>query len=87
MKNVLNLFFILLVLIFFWSTYDYYSSNKNIKVKEFNHKNIDEIINKNISNIPILKNDTKNVIEFNNSITSKTNIDKPRNFWDLLKSK
>ena len=56
MKNVLNLFFILFILIFFWSTYDYYSSNKNIKVKEFNHKNIDEIINKNISNIPILKN-------------------------------
>ena len=85
MQKILNLIFILLVLIFFGSTYKYYSSNKNIKVKEFNRNNIDEIINNKISNLPILKNDTNNVIEFNDGFSNEIKNDKPRSFWNLLK--
>ena len=85
MQKILNIFFILLVLIFFGSAYKYYSSNKNIKVKEFNRNNIDEIINKKISNLPILKNDTNNVIEFNDGFSNEIKNDKPRSFWNLLK--
>ena len=85
MQKILNIIFILLVLIFFGSTYKYYSSNKNIKVKEFNRNNIDEIINKKISNLPILKNDTNNVIEFNDGFSNEIKNDKPRSFWNLLK--
>ena len=57
----------------------------NIRIKETNRTNIDQIIKDKTSNIPILKNDTNNVIEFNNSISDKENINKPRNFWKLLK--
>ena len=85
MQKILNIIFILLVLIFFGSTYKYYSSNKNMKVKEFNRNNIDEIINKKISNLPILKNDTNNVIEFNDGFSNEIKNDKPRSFWNLLK--
>ena len=87
MYKVLNLLFIILILIFSWNTYKYYSSKKNLKVKDFNRNNIEEIINKKISNLLVLPNDTNNVIEFNNSLTEDTNNVKPRSFWNLLKSK
>ena len=45
------------------------------------------IINKKVSNLPELPNNTKNVIEFNNSISDKINKEKPRSFWKLLRSK
>ena len=53
-------------------TYKFYSSKKNIKVKDYNRTNIDQIINNKISNLPILNNDTNNVIEFNDGFSTKT---------------
>ncbi len=85
MQKILNIFLILLVFTFFGITYKYYSSNKNIKVKEFNRNNIDDIINNKISNLPVLKNDTNNVIEFNDGFSNEIKNDKPRSFWNLLK--
>ena len=61
------------------------SKNKNIEIKNFNRKNIDEIINKKISNLPILDNDTNNVIFFNDGFSNELNNDKPRSFWKLIK--
>ena len=45
MQKILRIVFLFLIIIFFGSTYKYYSSNKNIKNKEFNRKNIEEILN------------------------------------------
>ena len=73
-------------MIFFGSTYKHYSSNKNVKNKEFTRNNIDEILNDKISNLPILKNDTDNVIKFNDGFSNEIKNDKPRSFWNLLKS-
>ena len=39
-----------------------------------------------ISDLPVLLNDTNNIIEFNNSLEENTN-EKKRSFWDLLKYK
>jgi hypothetical protein len=86
MYKVLNMLFIILIVIFSWNIFQYYSSNENFKTKDFNRNNIDQIINKKISNIPVLSNDTNNVIEFNNSLSNETNTSKPRSFWNLLKS-
>ena len=86
MTKVINLIFILLVLVFFIFTYRYYSSNKNIEAKDFNRSNINEIINTKVSNLPILNNDTSNVIEFNDGYSNEIKNDKPRSFWKLLKS-
>ena len=86
MQKFLSIFFTILVIIFFGSTYKYYSSNKNIKDKELNRNNIDQILNDKISNLPILKNDTNNVIEFNDGFSNEIKNDKPRSFWNLLKS-
>jgi hypothetical protein len=87
MFKIFNILAIFLILIFFFCIYNYYSSNKNLKIKIFNRNNIDEIINKKISNLEVLTNDTNNVIEFNNSITDEMKSNKTRSFWNLLKSK
>ena len=87
MHKILNLLFAILILIFFLNTYKYYVSKNNLKAKEFIRYNIDEIIKKKISELPILSNDTNNVIEFNNSLSETNNKDKLRSFWDLLRSK
>ena len=85
MKKSINIFYLILVLIFFSSTYKFYSSNKNIQLKNYNRNNITEIINNSISDLPTLENDTDNVIEFNYGFSNKINKNKTRSFWNLLK--
>ena len=86
MTKIANIFFLVFVLIFFFTTYKYYSSKKNIDAKNFNRNNIEDIINKKISDLPILKNDTNNVIEFNDGFSNGIKNEKTRGFLNLLKS-
>jgi hypothetical protein len=85
MNKITNIFLFLIISFFFLNIYKYYSSNKNVNSKEFNRKNINQIINKKISNLPILKNDTNNVIIFNDGYSNEIKNDKKRSFWNLLK--
>ena len=87
MSKIFNIFLSILILIFFFNIYKFYSSNKNLESKEFNRNNIKQIIYKKISNLPILKNNTDNIIEFNNGFSKDIKNDKPRSFWNLLKFK
>ncbi len=87
MQKFFNILFLILTLFFFGSVYKYYSSNNIIQIKDFNRDNINEIFNNKISNLPILENDTFNVIEFNDGFSVEIKDDKPRSFWNLLKSK
>ncbi len=87
MSKIFNIFFVILILFFFYNIYKFYSSNKNLQSIEFNRSNIELIINKKISNLPILENDTDNVIEFNDGFSNDINNDKSRSFWNLLKFK
>ena len=86
MMKLLNIFMITLVTLFFLSIYQYYSSNKNAELKGYNRDNINEIINTKISNLPILYDDTNNVIEFNDGYSNIKKKEKKRRFWDLLKT-
>ena len=85
MIKILNIIMFLLIIIFIFSIYDYYSSNKNIDAKNYNRKNIDQILKEKIIDLPVLKNDTNNVIEFNNSLKDGIEENKKRSFWDLIK--
>ena len=87
MNKIINTFLFLTIMVFFFITYKYYSSNKNINAKHFNRNNINEIISKKISNLPVLLNDTDDVIKFNDGFLNELKNDKPRSFWNLLKSK
>ena len=85
MYKIINLFFLIIIFLFFLNIYKYYSSNKNIKNTNLNRSNIEEILKTKISNIPILENDTSNVIEFNSSFSEEIKDNKSRSFWNLLK--
>ena len=86
MNKIMNIFLFIIILIFFLSTYNFYSSNIYIDAKEFNRLNINKIIDSKITNLPTLNNDTNNVIEFNDGYSNEIKNDKPRSFWNLLKS-
>ncbi len=85
MIKIFNIIMFLLIIIFILSIYNYYSSNKNVDTKSYNRKNIDQILKEKIFDLPVLKNDTNNVIEFNNSLKDDIEENKKRSFWDLLK--
>ena len=85
MIKILNIIMFLVTIIFILSIYNYYSSNKNVDTKSYNRKNIDQILKEKIFDLPVLKNDTNNVIEFNNSLKDDIEENKKRSFWDLLK--
>ena len=86
MIKIFNILLGILILIFFFNIYEFYSSSRNLESKEFNRINIDQIINTKILDLPILVNNTDNVIEFNDGFNEIKN-DKPRSFWNLLKFK
>tara|TARA_Y100000816_G_C25637543_1_gene339566 strand:- start:179 stop:442 length:264 start_codon:yes stop_codon:yes gene_type:complete len=85
MIKLINIFFILITLLFLTLVFKHYLSNKNIKKININRSNIENIVKSKISNLPKLKNDTKNVIEFNSGYQEEIKQNKPRNFWQLLK--
>ena len=87
MNKFINLFFLTIVILFFFNVFSFYKSNKNIKNIVLNRSNIDEILINKISNLPILENDTNNVIEFNSTFSKEINNNEPRSFWNLLKFK
>ena len=87
MKIFLNTLAFIITIIFFLVIYNYYSSNKNINSKKLNRSNIDQIIKDKIKDVPILENNTNNVIEFNDGFSNKIRNEKKRSFWDLLKIK
>ena len=87
MNKIINLFILIIFIFFFYNVFNYYFSNKNIKEINLNRINIDEILKKKISKIPVLENDTNNVIEFNSLFSEEIKNEEPRSFWNLLKFK
>ena len=65
MKKILSLALVVISLIFFYKVFEYYSSESNSDIIKKNRGNIDKLVQENTSNLPILDNDTNNVIEFN----------------------
>ena len=80
MIKVLNIFMVFLIIVFILSISNYYFSKKNINSKNFNRSNINQILKEKITDLPILLNDTDDVIEFNNSIEIETDIKKKKKF-------
>ena len=87
MVKIINILMFLLVIFFIFKVFSFYSSNKNISVKNYNRLNIDLILKEKIKNLPVLANDTSDIIEFNDSFDEEDNSDKKRSFWELLNKK
>jgi energy-coupling factor transporter transmembrane protein EcfT len=87
MNKIISLIFLIFIILFFFNIFTYYLSNKNIKNINLNRSSIEEIVQKKIPDLPVLKNDTNDIIEFNSSFSEEIKNNEPRSFWDLLKSK
>ncbi len=87
MKRIINILMFLIIAFFVFGTFNFYSSSFNLDKKDYNRSNKNKILKEKISELPVLENDTSNVIEFNNSLESEIKSDKKRSFWNLLKNK
>ena len=87
LKNIINFVLLTLIIIFFFITFKYYFSNENIKNISLNRDNSENILKKKIYDIPILIDNTNNIIEFNSGFNEEMKNKKPRNFWKLLQIK
>ena len=84
LKEIKYLIFIAVITLFLFFTVKYYFSNENIKNSYRSYKNIGQKIKDYSKNLPILKNDTENVIEYVKQTDKKKK--KKFNFWKLLEN-
>ena len=84
LKEIKYLIFIAIITLFLFFTGKYYFSNENIKNSYRSYKNIDQKIKDYSKNLPLLKNDTKNIIEYVKQTDKKKK--KKFNFWKLLEN-
>ena len=87
MKKISNILFLVIVILFFYNVFKYYSSSINIKNINLNRSNIELFLKNKISSLPILENDTNNILEFNSSFDEEIKNYQPRSFWNLLRFK
>ena len=83
-KEIRYLIFILIICLFLFLISRYYFSDANKKNSYRSLKNIDEKINTYVEKLPILEDDTKNIIEYVEQSNNKKR--KKYNFWKLLES-
>ena len=83
-KKVINLFFLLLFFIFTILTITFYFSDENIRKTNKFRSLYSVDLNKVINNLPLLKNDTSDIIQYKNDIEIYKKKKKNYIFWDLL---
>ena len=84
LKEIKYLIFIVVIALFIFLTGRYYLSDENKKKSYRSYKNNDVIIKLFSKNLPILENDTQNVIEYVKQSNKKKK--KKFNFWKLLEN-
>ena len=84
LKEIKYLIFIVIIVLFLFFTGRYYFSNENIKNSYRSYNNIDQKIKNYSQNLPLLKSDTENIIEYTKQTDNKKK--KKFNFWKLLEN-
>ena len=84
LKKIKNIFYLASFLIFIISTTRFYFSDQNIKETNKSRAFYLVKLKNNTQNIPLLKNDTSNVIEYINDIEIYKKKKKKYKFWDLI---
>ncbi len=83
-KEIRYLIYVFVICLFIFFTARYYFSDTNKKKSYRSLNNIDEKINIYANNLPILEDDTKNIIEYVEQINEKKK--KRFYFWKLLEN-
>ena len=83
-KNIFSVLVFIFIIFFLFLVISTYFSNSQEKKINKNRKEIIQKINDNLHKLPVLINDTNNVIKFNSGFENE-NIETERNFWKLFK--
>ncbi len=83
-KEIKYLVFLIVISLFIFLTVKYYFSNENKKKSYRSLNSINDKINEYSDNLPFLKDDTVNIIEYVEQTGEKKR--KKFNFWKLLES-
>ena len=84
LKEIRYFIFLIIICLFIFLTVRYYFSDINKKNSYRSLNNIDEKIDIFAEKLPVLENDTKNIIEYVEQSNNKKK--KKFNFWKLLES-
>ena len=83
-KELKYVLYVIVIFVFIFLTCKFYFSDENEKNYYRSFNNINKKINTYSSNLPLLKNDTDNVIEY---VENKVSKDKKKyRFWKLLEN-
>ena len=85
LKEVKYVVYLLTIFFFIFFVIKFYLSENNIKKSNKVLIQYQNKIDKKFNNLPIIKSDTNNIIEYTNEIEEFKN-KKQRKFWDLLKT-
>ena len=85
MNKIIRFIVAIIVLSFFGFSFNYYISDKNINIVKNNRENLESKILESTSALPLLPNDTNNVIEFNSGFDDSNKQNFKRSFWELFK--
>ena len=84
-NNIFKLLILLVIILFFIFTIKYYISEQNISFIKKNRDNLETKILENNIELPVLHNDTNEVIKFNSGFKKMNEKSFKRNFWELFK--
>ena len=84
LKKIKNIFYLVSFLIFIVLTTRFYFSEQNIKETNKSRSFYSVKIYDDTQNLPLLKNDTSNIIEYINDVEIYKKNKKKFTFWDLI---
>ena len=85
LKKIKYIFYLLSFFIFIIVTTSIYFSDQNIS-KTNKSRSLDSVkLNNDTQNLPLLENDTSNIIEYRNDVEIYKKNKKNYKFWDLIK--
>jgi len=74
-------------MVFSYLVFSKYSSDNNLSNIKENRKNLNKKLFNNSADLPFLRNDTDNAVNFNTGYNNMDTTSPKRNFWDLFKKK
>ena len=84
-NNFVKFLILVFILSFFIIVFNFYFSEKNINLLKKNRKNLETTVSKNITNLPVLTNNTNDIIEFSSGFNDTNKSFFKRSYWELFK--
>jgi len=86
LNKIKNIFYILYFSLFVFFVITFYFSEENVIKVNKSRTVILEELNKSLENLPLLKSDTKDIVEFKNDLEIEKKNKKYNLFWKLIEN-